>query len=70
MEGFMDDGQPLVGFHPDMPDVVVGVGFSGRGFKMTPAIGEVLARFAADGGVELPLEMWDPSRFRESPGMG
>lgn len=36
------DGHFLVDRHPDLPNVVFGAGFSGHGFKFTPAIGELL----------------------------
>jgi sarcosine oxidase len=38
-----------VDLHPDFPQVVVGAGFSGQGFKFASAIGEILADLAVDG---------------------
>ncbi len=34
--------------HPDLPNVAIGAGFSGHGFKFAPAIGEVLANLVTD----------------------
>jgi monomeric sarcosine oxidase len=42
--------------HPEHANVVFGAGFSGHGFKFTPAIGELLVRLALDPHAEtLPL---------------
>jgi monomeric sarcosine oxidase len=46
----------LIDRHPDHRNVVFGAGFSGHGFKFTPAIGELLVRLALDDQTEtLPL---------------
>jgi glycine/D-amino acid oxidase-like deaminating enzyme len=34
--------------HPGLPNVAIGAGFSGHGFKFAPAIGEVLANLVTD----------------------
>jgi glycine/D-amino acid oxidase-like deaminating enzyme len=42
--------------HPEHPNVVFGAGFSGHGFKFTPAIGELLVKLAlVDRAKTLPL---------------
>ncbi len=38
----------IVDRHPDHSGVAIGAGFSGHGFKFTPAIGELLANLALD----------------------
>jgi sarcosine oxidase len=38
----------IVDRHPDHPNVVIGAGFSGHGFKFAPVIGELLADLALD----------------------
>ena len=63
MEGFMPDGQPLVGLVPGRERTYVAGGFSGRGFKMTPSIGELLADLALDGEARVDIGMWAPGRF-------
>lgn len=40
------DGHFIIDRHPAYPHVVLGCGFSGHGFKMAPAIGEMLADLA------------------------
>jgi sarcosine oxidase len=48
---------------PDHPQVVVGAGFSGHGFKFASVIGEVLADLAADGETDHPIDMFGLDRF-------
>jgi sarcosine oxidase len=50
---------------PEHPQVVVGAGFSGHGFKFASVIGEILADFAADGDTDHPVEMFRLNRFDE-----
>jgi monomeric sarcosine oxidase len=40
------DGDFIIDRHPEHPNVVFGAGFSGHGFKFTPAIGEHLVELA------------------------
>jgi sarcosine oxidase len=42
------DGHFIVDRHPQWPNVVIGAGFSGHGFKFAPAIGEHLVKLAYD----------------------
>jgi sarcosine oxidase len=48
---------------PDYPQVAVGAGFSGHGFKFASVIGEVLADLAADGDTDHPIGMFQLNRF-------
>ncbi|MDS0295025.1 N-methyl-L-tryptophan oxidase [Halogeometricum luteum] len=48
---------------PDHPQVAVGAGFSGHGFKFASVIGEILADLAADGETEHPIDMFRLDRF-------
>jgi sarcosine oxidase len=57
------DEQFLVDHHPDEPEVVVGGGFSGHGFKYCPAIGEVLADLALDGTTDYDVDLFRADRF-------
>ncbi len=50
---------------PDYPQVVVGAGFSGHGFKFASVIGEILADLAVDGETDHPIEMFGLERFEE-----
>lgn len=42
------DSDFILDRHPERPNVAIGAGFSGHGFKFAPAIGEVLANLATD----------------------
>lgn len=43
-EGYTHNRHEYVGQHPGMPGVLVLAGFSGKGFKTSPVIGEIAAR--------------------------
>jgi sarcosine oxidase len=53
----------ILGLHPDLPQVVVGGGFSGHGFKFGPVLGEVLADLATTGATAHDLSLFTPGRF-------
>ena len=48
----------VLGLHPDAPEVVVGAGFSGHGFKLAPVVGEILADYALDGASPTSPELF------------
>ncbi|MFC7156812.1 N-methyl-L-tryptophan oxidase [Halomarina halobia] len=47
----------------DHPQVAVGAGFSGHGFKFASVIGEILADLALDGETDHPIDMFALDRF-------
>lgn len=49
--------------HPNRPQVTVGCGFSGHGFKFVPVIGEILADLVTEGRTRHPIELFHPARF-------
>ena len=53
----------LIDLHPDLPQVVVGAGFSGHGFKFCSVVGEILADLAIDGGTRHDTRLFDVGRF-------
>ncbi|GAB2713192.1 N-methyl-L-tryptophan oxidase [Streptomyces bullii] len=61
MEGYTENGNPLVGHLPGEDDIVVMAGFSGSGFKLSPAMGEIAADFALDGVTEHPVDFLAPA---------
>ncbi|MDQ1015437.1 N-methyl-L-tryptophan oxidase [Streptomyces afghaniensis] len=61
MEGYTESGNPLVGRLPGEDDVIVMAGFSGSGFKMSPAMGEIAADLALDGTTEHPIDFLAPA---------
>jgi len=46
LEAFTPDGLPVIGPLPDVKGLFVAAGFSGHGFALSPAVGDVLARVA------------------------
>lgn len=52
----------VVGVHPEHDRVLVMAGFSGHGFKMAPALGELIAELATRGTTTLDASFFDPKR--------
>jgi len=63
MDAYTTDGHAIVGALPGVDNIYVLGGFSGHGFKMAPAFGQVAAELATDGKTGLPIEHLDPTRF-------
>jgi len=63
MDAYTTDGHAVVGRMPGAENVWVLGAFSGHGFKMAPAFGQVAAELVADGKTGLPIEHLDPARF-------
>ncbi|MET7686965.1 N-methyl-L-tryptophan oxidase [Streptomyces sp. NPDC005483] len=61
MEGYTESGNPLVGHLPGEDDIIVMAGFSGSGFKFSPAMGEIAADLALDGTTEHPVDFLAPA---------
>ncbi|MCZ6677931.1 MAG: N-methyl-L-tryptophan oxidase [Candidatus Poribacteria bacterium] len=53
----------LIGPHPKNPNLLVGAGFSGHGFKFSTLVGKILAELATDGRTPYPIERFRLSRF-------
>lgn len=51
----------VIGPHPEEPRVIVACGFSGHGFKLAPAVGELVRDLVVDEAAPHPL--FDPRRF-------
>ena len=58
------DWNPVLGCLPDVPGLVVGYGFSGHGFKLSPAVGRVLAQAALGLPTDVGLAPYSLERFR------
>ena len=58
------DWNPVLGAVPDVSGLVVGFGFSGHGFKLSPAVGRVLAQKALGLSTDVPLSPYSLERFR------
>ena len=57
------DWNPVLGRLPGMQGLVVGYGFSGHGFKLSPGIGRVLAQEALGLPTDVPLAPYALQRF-------
>jgi sarcosine oxidase len=66
MEGYTPSSRPLVGHIPGEANIVVLGGFSGHGFKLSPAMGDIAADLALDGETGLPLDFLSLSGRTES----
>jgi sarcosine oxidase subunit beta len=58
------DWNPVLGPLPELPGLVVGYGFSGHGFKLSPAVGRVLAQAALGLPTDVSLAPYALERFR------
>lgn len=65
MEAYTTDGHPLVGFAPGERQVILATGFSGKGFKFAPAIGEMVSRMA-EGSSGFSMDLLDPVRMKSA----
>jgi sarcosine oxidase/L-pipecolate oxidase len=57
------DDDFVLGAVPDVPNVYVGVGWRGTGYKFAPWIGRVLFQLALQGGTVYDVSRFDPARF-------
>lgn len=64
MDGFTPDDHPAIGRLKGSENVIAAVGFSGHGFKLSPAIGEALAQTALDQTPVVDIRMFSPERFK------
>jgi sarcosine oxidase len=55
----------VIGPHPSVPRTIVLMGFSGHGFKLAPAVGELARDLVLER--EGPLPLFDPARFAARP---
>ncbi len=60
IEAFSADGLPLIGPVSDVEGVLIAAGFSGHGFALGPALGDVLARLAL--GRDASEKLWSGLR--------
>ncbi|MGI9007425.1 MAG: NAD(P)/FAD-dependent oxidoreductase [Streptosporangiaceae bacterium] len=60
------DARPALGPVPGRPGLIVAAGFSGMGFKISPAVGEALAELITAGAAtHVDLAPFRPGRFAE-----
>jgi sarcosine oxidase, subunit beta len=58
------DWNPVLGRVPGMHGLIVGYGFSGHGFKLSPGVGRVLAQEVLGLATDVPLAPYALERFR------
>jgi sarcosine oxidase len=56
MEGYTETNLPLVGPLPGCDDIVLLAGFSGQGFKLAPAMGDIAADLVMEGRTSQPID--------------
>jgi sarcosine oxidase subunit beta len=60
------DARPLLGPVPGVQGLFVAAGFSGMGFKISPAVGIVMAELIAEGSARtVDITPFRPERFAE-----
>lgn len=65
MDGYTPDGHALAGPLPAAPNVWLLGGFSGHGFKLSPAIGQAVTDLIRYGKTDLPVAHLNPSRWAD-----
>ena len=58
------DWNPVLGPVAQVPGLLLAYGFSGHGFKLSPAVGRVLAQAALGLPTDVPLAPYALERFR------
>jgi glycine/D-amino acid oxidase-like deaminating enzyme len=53
----------MVGPLPENPNIIVGAGFSGHGFKFASVVGEILSQLVCNQPVNLNIEFLNLGRF-------
>lgn len=64
IEGYTADKNPFIGASAHVPGLFHAFGFSGGGFQIAPAVGEVLCELICDGASSTPLDAFRPDRFQ------
>ena len=61
------DSRPLLGEIPGIRGLYICAGFSGMGFKISPAVGLVMSELVTDGcATSVNIDAFRPSRFAEN----
>ena len=65
--GFIDrmaDGVPVIDEIDEIPGLIAACGFTGHGFGISPAVGQLVAELALTGRPAVPLDALSYDRFR------
>ncbi|MVW80507.1 NAD(P)/FAD-dependent oxidoreductase [Bordetella sp. 02P26C-1] len=63
IEGYFSDKNPVIGFSAKAPQVIHAFGFSGGGFQISPAVGEVVAEMLTGTGKLMMAERFAVDRW-------
>lgn len=63
IDGWSRDGHGLLGPLPRDPRVLLAVGWTGHGFKISPVLGQIAASLALSGETEFDISHLDPARY-------
>ena len=63
IEGEMPDEIPVIGPSRTTPGLFHAFGFSGHGFQLGPAMGEILGELVSTGKTDTPIAAFDIGRF-------
>ena len=58
------DYHPFMDRHPHYPNIVIGAGFSGHGFKLAPVVGSILSGLALHEDIKYDISHFRISRFK------
>ncbi len=64
------DDNFILGTLPDMPDIAVGVGWRGTGYKYAPWIGQTLMQLSLQQGTVYDIGRFEPGRFAKAASEG
>jgi sarcosine oxidase subunit beta len=67
IDGQMPDHIPVIGGSSTTPNLVHAFGFSGHGFQLGPAVGEIIAELIVHGRSTSPLAPFAIERFTNAP---
>lgn len=65
VEGAFADHQPVIGASQTTPGLLHAFGFSGSGFQLAPAVGEVLCDLVTNGSTATPIAPFSIDRFKQ-----
>lgn len=63
IDGWSNDGHGILGPLPRDPRVMLAVGWTGHGFKISPILGRIAASLVLEGSSEYDISHLDPARF-------
>lgn len=70
VEGYLPDGEPVIGPSSQVDGLFYAFGFCGSGFQIGPGVGETLAELIDAGSTAIPLDVFSIQRFAKQPADG